>query len=309
MRAAVLTDYGVPAPGEWPDPPSAGDGEQVVEVAVAGLNPIDVAKAAGDFYGGKPPLPSIAGSEGVGSVSGRRVYFDRPVAPWGAMAERTVVEATALFDVPDDLDDGVAVACGIAGIAGWLPFESVDFAPGEHVLVLGASGAVGQVAVQVARLRGAGRIVAAARSSAGRERALELGADAAVDLGALDLGERMMDAAGNRIDVVIDPLWGAPVAAAAQAASTGARLVNIGQSAGAEAMLRSADVRGKGLRVFGHSNSHATTAKRRAAYGELTRYALSGELRFAVERVPLAQVAAAFERQRLSPNVKLVIVP
>lgn len=309
MRAAVLEEYGVPHPGEWLEPIARDPAHGVVDVAVAGLNPIDVTKAAGRFYGGNPPLPSIAGSEGVGALDGRKVYFSRSVVPFGSMAERTLVEVEGLFDVPEELDEAVAVSCGIAGLAGWLPFDKAELAAGEHVLVLGASGTVGQVAVQAARLRGAGRIVAAARSASGLERAVELGADATVNLADDDLPERLREAADGRIDVVIDPLWGAPIAAAAEAASHGARLVNLGQSAGAEATLTSADIRGKGLALIGHTNNHFPVEARRDAYRGLTRFAAAGELKFEIERIPLEDVAEAFVRQQASPNRKLVIVP
>src|SRR3712207_1930520 len=119
MDAAVLTELGTPAFTRF-DEPEAGPDQVVVEVRVAGVNPVDVAVAAGAFVT-KPPLPSVAGREGVGTVAGRRVWFDGCVAPFGSMAQRALVPADALYDVPDGLDDGVAVAMGIAGLAAWLP--------------------------------------------------------------------------------------------------------------------------------------------------------------------------------------------
>ena len=153
----------------------------------AGLNPVDVAICAGRFYAGKPPLPSVAGREGVGMLDGKRVYFDAPIAPFGSMAERALVDPGSTYPVPDGLDEGVAVALGISGLAAWLALTwRADLQPGEHVLVLGASGVLGQIAVQAAKLLGAARVVAAARSAEGLERCLALGADAAVRLGEPD---------------------------------------------------------------------------------------------------------------------------
>src|SRR5271155_2051774 len=187
MRAAVLQAYGVPSPDQFEEP-SAGLDQAVVEVLAAGLNPVDVAICAGRFYAGKPPLPSVAGREGVGMLDGKRVYFDAPIAPFGSMAERALVDPSSTYPVPDGLDEGVAVALGISGLAAWLALTwRAELQPGEHVLVLGASGVLGQIAVQAAKLLGAARVVAAARSAEGLERCLALGADAAVGLDQDDL--------------------------------------------------------------------------------------------------------------------------
>ena len=91
MRAAVLHEYGVPSPGSSRSPRPL-TGQAVVEVLAAGLNPVDVAICAGRFYAGKPPLPSVAGREGVGVLDGERVYFDAPIVPFGSMAERALVD-------------------------------------------------------------------------------------------------------------------------------------------------------------------------------------------------------------------------
>src|SRR3984957_20626192 len=157
MRAAVLRDYGVPGAGEFEEP-SAGSDQAIVEVLAAGLNPVDVAICAGRFYAGKPPLPSVAGREGVGMLDGARVYFDAPLAPFGSMAQRALIDPRASYPVPDGVADGVAVALGISGLAAWLALTwRAKLQPGEHVLVLAASGVLGQVAVQGATLLPGGR--------------------------------------------------------------------------------------------------------------------------------------------------------
>ncbi|HEX2233047.1 MAG TPA: zinc-binding alcohol dehydrogenase family protein [Thermoleophilaceae bacterium] len=311
MRAAVLSEYGVPSFGQF-DEPEPGDGQAVVEVSAAGLNPVDVVTATGQFYEGPPPLPSVPGKEGVGVLDGRRVYFGASVQPFGSMAERALVEPQNAFDLPDDLDDGLAVALGIAGLAGWLPLSwRARLEPGEHVLVLGASGVVGQIAVQAARLLGAGRLVAGARSREGLERARELGADEVVSLDqdADSLEAAIREAAGDRLDVVVDPLWAEPAVAAMKAARKWARIVQLGQSAGAEATIASSTVRGKSLTIMGHSNFAVPLHVRAEAYATMAAHAAAGKLRIDVEKIPLEEVEQAFARQKESPNHKLVLVP
>jgi NADPH:quinone reductase-like Zn-dependent oxidoreductase len=310
MRAAVLHEYGVPSAGEFQEP-SAGPDQAVVEVLAAGVNPVDVAISAGRFYAGKPPLPSIAGREGVGMLDGERVYFDSPIPPFGSMAERALVDPRSTYPLPDGLDEGVAVALGISGLAAWLALTwRAQLKEGEHVLVLGASGVLGQIAVQAAKLLGAARVVAAARSAEGLERCLALGADAAVRLGEPDdLAAAMSEAADGRIDVVVDPLFGEPFVAAINGASFGARLIQIGAGAGAEAMIPSAPIRGKMLVLMGHTNFAAPPEVKREAYNRMADLAARGEIVVDVDRIPLDQVADAWDRLAAGSHRKLVLVP
>jgi NADPH:quinone reductase-like Zn-dependent oxidoreductase len=310
MRAAVLHEYGAPSPDEFQEPVTGPD-QAVVEVLAAGLNPVDVAICAGRFYAGKPPLPSVAGREGVGTLGGERVYFDAPIAPFGSMAERALVDPRSTYPLPDGLDEGVAVALGISGLAAWLALTwRAQLREGEHVLVLGASGVLGQIAVQAAKLLGAARVVAAARSVEGLERCLALGADAAVRLGEPDdLPAALSQAAEDRIDVVIDPLYGEPFVAAVNAASFGARLVQIGAGAGAEATIPSAPIRGRMLVLMGHTNFAAPPEVKGQAYRRLAEAAAAGEILIDVDRIPLANVAEAWDRLVAGSHRKLVLVP
>jgi NADPH:quinone reductase-like Zn-dependent oxidoreductase len=310
MRAAVLEEYGVPRPGEFEDP-VAGDGQAVVDVLAAGLNPVDVAICAGRFYGGKPPLPSVAGREGVGVLDGTRVYFDAPVAPYGSMAQRALVDPGGTYPLPDGLDDGVAVALGISGLAAWLALDwRAQLKAGEHVLVLGASGVVGQIAVQAARQLGAARVVAAARSQDGLDRALSLGADAGVRLTEPEqLAGEFTQAADGRIDVVLDPLFGEPFVAALEAASFGARIVNLGQSASATATMPSAAIRGKMLVIMGHTNFAAPPDVKRSTYLRMAQLAGAGELRVDVGAGGGRRGAEAGEKLASGSHRKIVLVP
>src|SRR5215218_4703749 len=217
MRAAVLHEHGAtPRVGEFDDPGDAPDGV-CVQVAAAGLHHLDLHKATGTFYMGPPPLPSVVGTDGVGRLpDGMRVYFDTTIAPYGSMAERALVPEEATFEVAEDVDDAVAAALGNTGLGAWLALAwRSGLQPGETVLVLGATGAVGSVAVQAAKLLGAGRVVAAGLAEERLTATLERGADEIVELDRVDdLPKALRAAAGGGVDVTIDTLWGDPAAAA-----------------------------------------------------------------------------------------------
>jgi NADPH:quinone reductase-like Zn-dependent oxidoreductase len=308
VKAAVLHRHGEPPHCDQFDEPVGGNGHLVAEVAAAGVNHLDVLKASGRFYMGPPPVPSVVGSDGVGRLAdGRRVFFDSTEAPHGAMAERTLVTEDHLLDVPEAVEDEVAAALGNSGLAAWVALEwKAGLEPGETVLVLGATGAVGNVAVQAAKALGAGLVVAAARDGERLDRMRDRGADAIVPL---DLGEELTwalkGATRGGPDVIVDPLWGPPALAAMKAATPGARHVQIGHMAAPTLALPATAVRSVDLELLGFVLVHSPLPVRRAAYRRLTEM----ELEIDLERVPLTEVDQAWERQQEGPNAKLVIVP
>jgi NADPH:quinone reductase len=294
--------------------PSPEPGEKLVEVLAVPLNPIDVNAAAGRFYGGHPELPYIPGCECVGRVAGSGEVVSTHGAGLGTgrngcLAEQVAVPENALLPIPDGADPVVAGAFGIAGLAGWLPLAwRAPLGGGETVLVLGATGSVGLVAVQAAKIFGAGRIVAAGRSAEALERAREVGADETVMLGE-ENARRFREACGGQgADVIIDPLWGEPLAAALDAAARGARVVNVGQSAGPETTITSANVRGKELEILGYSNFGAPREVVEREYRRLVELAMAGDVRLDVERVPFEEAPEAWKRQAAGGRTKLVIV-
>lgn len=296
MRGARVREL-----GQAPEPAEV-EGGGPLEVAAVALNPLDLAVAAGRFYGGHPPIPYVPGCEAVGRREGRRVYVfgdGRGTVQDGFLVERTDHPVELESPVPDGVDDAVAAACGIAGLAGWIPVATrAPVRPEDRVLVLGATGTAGSVALQGARVLGAQRIVAAGRDRARLERARELGADEIVELGGDDLAGRLREACGgDGPSLVFDPLWGAPAAAAVEAAAPNARIVHLGQSAGPEATLLSSIVRGKQLSILGHSNFALSADARRQAYGELTAHVADGRIRVDVETYPLDRVAEAWAAQ------------
>ncbi|MGH2707146.1 MAG: quinone oxidoreductase family protein [Actinomycetota bacterium] len=322
MRAAVVEKIAQPPrPGEVAEP-ERGRGESLVEVRAASLNPIDLAIASGRFYAGPPQVPYVPGTEGSGVIlegetlpPGTRVRFEVQAGYGrnGALAERVGVADRDLIPLPETADDALAAALGIAGLAAWLALvHRAGLRAGETVLVLGASGALGQLAVQGAKLLGAGRVVAAARSRHGLERAASLGADAIVVLGdesREELAKRFRQAAGGEIDVVVDPLWGEPAMAALGALGLEGRLVNLGQSAAASANLTSAAVRGRMRAILGHSNLTTPPEVKADTYRTLLTHAMNGELTVDLEEVSLVEVTAAWERQAGFPSRKIVVRP
>jgi NADPH:quinone reductase-like Zn-dependent oxidoreductase len=312
VNAAVLHEHGkAPRYGPFEDP-EPQDGAVVVDVAAAGLHHLDLLKASGNFYMGPPPLPSAVGTDGVGRLEdGRRVYFDETVAPFGSMAERALARETALFDVDDAIDDVTAAALGNTGLGAWLAVSwRSGLQAGDTVLVLGC-GAFGSLALQVAKLHGAGRVVAADRGGKRLERMLERGADAVVALDAEDdLAAAFRKAADGDLDVTIDTLWGAPATAAIQAAGRHARHVQVGQLAGLEITLPAPAVRSVSLDLRGFSIAHPPPDVRQEGFLDLTRHVAAGDIAVDVEAVPLEQVESAWERQRQARgDAKLVLVP
>jgi NADPH2:quinone reductase len=306
VRAVRITELGTP-----PQTVEIGDAGDVEVLAVA-LNPIDLAVGSGRFPGGHPPLPYIPGCEAVGLVGGRRTYLFGEgfgVSRDGFLAERVDFPADRAFPVPDGVDDGLAVACGIAGVAGWVPLaRRAPVEPGDRVLVLGATGTVGSVAVQAARLLGAERIVAAGRDRAKLERTRELGADETVLLEEGDLVERFREACGgDGPTLVFDPLWGTPARAAVDAAARRARIVQLGQSAGPESTLTSGAIRLKELSILGHSNYVLSPQELRDAYLELLEHVAAGRIAIDYETFSLDEVAAAWHAQ--GAGAKAVIRP
>jgi len=322
MHAAVITRHGSPPQYRPHPPPRRREGEALVRVTAAPVNPLDLLCASGTSYFGPPGLPYVPGVQGVGTVAesgrlaqGQRVWFstDAGMRPGdGSMGQWCAVPETAMLPLPDRIADELAAALGLSAIAAWLALVRGGLQPGEHVLVLGASGTVGQVAVQAARLLGAARVVAACRDAHGRDRAASLGADAVADLSGDDAGQvaaRLAQAAGGRADLVIDPVWGPAAAAALTVMSPRGRLVNLGSAAGAVAGLSSAALRSGSLSVLGYTNNSASDERKAAVLTEILGHAAAGRLTTDWESFPLPEAAAAWSRCGTPPHAKGILIP
>ena len=323
MRAAVLTEPGTaPACGEHPDP-AAPDGGVLVRVTAAPIVPLDLLAASGTSYFGRPATPYVPGVQGVGVVErsaahapGTRVWFatSAGMAPGdGSMAELCAVPDRDVVPVTADVADDALAAIGLSGVAAWMILTArARMQPGEHVLVLGAGGAVGQAAVGAAKLLGAGRVVAVCRSEEAQERARQAGADAVVPLtGDVDsLTARFQDACNGKADVVVDPVFGIAATAASRVLAEGGRLVNLGGASGDAAQFSSSVLRSKSLQVLGYTNNALRPQERAAAVTAVAGHAAEGRLAVAHEVLPLDQVADAWRRQASGQaGVRLVLTP
>lgn len=295
MKAALVAEPGgVPVVDEVAAP-IGGDEDVVVQLEAASLNPVDIAIASGGFYAGHPPMPYVPAIEAVGRApDGSRVFVlgaGLGISRNGTCSEQFIAPRSTMMPLREDIDAGVAAALGTAALAGWLPVVwRAGVTAGETVIVLGATGTAGFIAVQAARLNGASHIVAAGRDPVRLE---QLGsfADEIVSLDDDDLAARFQAAAPDGADVVFDALWGEPLEAALTATSVGGRVVHIGQSASATAQLSSAVVRGRQLTIIGYSNFGVPRTELEQAYGLMVDLAVTGELVLPVIQHPLDDIA------------------
>ncbi len=323
MPAAVIRKHAAPPEYLFRPLPRRGPGQALVRVTAAPISPLDLLCASGTSYFGAPQLPYIPGVQGIGVVMeadalapGQRVWFscDAGMKPGdGSMALYCVIDESAALALPGQIEDDLAAALGLSAIAAWMALTwRGHLQPGEQVLVLGASGAVGQVAVQAAKLLGAGRVIAASRDAAARERALTRGADAVVDLTGDDVGEisgRIAAACDGPLHLIIDPVWGIPAEAAARVLAAEGRLVNIGSAAGPAVRFESAILRSRVHAILGYTNNALTHEQKAQALTEVLTHAAAGRCTVERETVPLAQVAAAWERQAAFARRKIILVP
>ena len=313
MLAAVMTTGGAPACVPFADP-GAREGAAIVEVKAAALTRFDIAVASGRHYIKPPQERFILGREGVGRLEdGRRVYFNSQAClwPYGSMAGLTLVDPGCLLEVPDGPPDALAAALGNAGLAAWLPLSwRAHLQPGETVLVLGATGLSGLIAVAAARLLGAGRVVAAGRDPAALQRCRELGADAVVNLNqTADLTSAYRDAAGGTIDIVLDYLCGPPVEATLDALGKHGRIVHIGTTVAADMTLAGQSLRRTSADIMGFAYYHAPLKAQQDAYLALCQHAAQGRITIDHAELPLSGIREAWDRQLGGSRARLVMVP
>ncbi|HJU50959.1 MAG TPA: zinc-binding alcohol dehydrogenase family protein [Acidimicrobiia bacterium] len=316
MRAAHVKAIGaLPEPVELSEP-SAADGQALIAVTSAALNPVELRVASGRMPGGRTPY--VPGLEGVGTVvrsstipEGTRVRFENDLPGFGkdgAVREIAVAEEATLVELPSSIDDSIAAAAGVVGVTAELALRLAGMQGGERVAVLGATGGVGQMATQLAAIRGAASLVAVGRHRPTLDWLQSHGATASFALTeSTDLANNLIEAAGGPLDIVVDPLWGAPAMGAILALADGGRIVNVGNTAGTDVELPLQALRKTRSAVMGLSSGWMPMPEKLDAYRFVIGKLAAGTLELNVERVPLASIGSAWSRQEQFPHSKIVI--
>ncbi len=318
VRAGVVDAPGAePRLGSVALPPRTA-GTTLVAVVAAPVNPLDLLIASGSFHSARHDAPYVPGSECVGVVlasdahaAGTWVYAECHASPDspGAFAAQVLVADEDVLPLPDGIDPVHAAAVGNSGVAAYLPLVDIaGLRAGETVLVLGATGAVGQLAVQIARGVGAGRVVGVGRDPVALQRLLALGADDVVGLRTDetrdDLAARLLTAAGA-VDVVLDGVYGLPLEAALLVCAPRARVVNVGNLAGATAQIPAGMLRGRQITLSGFAGLHIPLQDKRVALTALW----AGDLQLETRTFILDELPEAWRAQAASPHGNCVVVP
>jgi len=305
MKAAVVMEAGTgPVYGEFAEP-VAGEGEQRIAVTAAAISHATRGRAAGRHYSATNRYPLIPGIDGVGRLAdGQRVYFAGPRAPFGSMAGVAVASAALCVPLPDGVDDVTAAAIANPGMSSWAALQRrAGLQPGQTVLVNGATGVAGRLAVQIARHLGAGRVIATGRDAATLQRVAALGADATISLLQEDaaLEDALKAEFARGVDVVIDYLWGPSaeqlLIAGAKTGPDGRpiRFVQVGSASSEDITLPGAVLRGSAIELMGSGIGSVSIDGLVATVAEMLATVGPASLEIATKAVPLAEVERAWD--------------
>lgn len=318
MKAAIVTGPGMtPIYGDFDEPP-AKEGEERIAVTASALSQLTKGRASGSHYSASGRFPTIPGVDGVGrTADGHRVYFVLPEAPFGAMAEYVTIRRARCIPLPEGLDDVTAAAIANPGMSSWAALkERACLVAGENVLIHGATGVAGRLAVQIAKYMGAKKVIAAGRNAQALEELRALGADATVSL--LLPPEELEAAfreqfAGDGVHVVLDYLWGPSAetlivaAAKADREEIPVRYVNIGSMAGAEIKLPAAALRSTDLKLMGSGIGSVPVAGLLGSIRGVFEATGPGNFQIETKAVPLADVEANWNKESGSSRVVFVV--
>ncbi len=316
MNAAIVTPGQAPQYGYFADP-AAGEKEQIIQVKAAAIHHVVKSIAAGKHYSAGGDQPFIPGVDGIGLLAdGSRVYFGAVRKPYGTFAELSITTPGWHIPVPDNLTDATAAAIFNPAMSSWMALTyRAQLQQGETVLVLGATGTSGQLAVQVAKLLGAGKVIAAGRNKAVLEKLRGLGADECI---ALDQSpENLVKAfATQPYDVVLDYLWGEPVMALITALMTKSmaketprtRLIQVGAMAGDPISLPSGALRSSRLEILGSGIGSVSIDAIFKMLPEIMKNAAEGKLQINTIEMPLREISAAWTRE-VPGGSRLVLIP
>ncbi len=306
MKAAIVQGTGqTPVYGDFAEPvPSSG--ENRITVTAAAISQVVKSRASGAHYSSSGRFPFVVGIDGVGRLDdGSRVYFVMPTAPHGSMAERTVVASAQCLAIPDDLDDVTAAAIANPGMSSWAAYtERAKLKAGETVLVNGATGTAGRLAVQIAKHLGAKKVIATGRNTDALQAVAALGADVVIPLvedgAALEESFKQQFAEG--VDVVIDYLWGKSAecllvaGAKAGAEAVPIRFVQVGSTSGLDITLPSAVLRSSAIELMGSGIGSVPPARLINAIGQLLLAVVPCGFKVATTPVPLSEVEQAWPK-------------
>jgi NADPH:quinone reductase-like Zn-dependent oxidoreductase len=319
MKAAVVTSFDEPPhylDFEVPAPRSSGD--YLVDVLAVGLHPRVRTGASGAHYTSTRTLPMIPGIDGVGRrPDGKLVYFATDDDAVGSMAEKTVVDPRRALELPDDADVAMIAAAMNPAMSSWVALRRrVTIQPAQSVLVLGATGNAGRMAVQIAKRLGAGRVVGAGRDRERLDALLSVGADQVVRLTddlvttAADLG-----AAASEVDIVVDYLWGESAASTMRALlkrrsdrSNALDWIQIGAITGPTIELPSVFLRSANLRIQGSGQGSVSPAAYLAELPSLVEEISAGTISVRTKPEPLASVERIWTGHDV-PGTRIVLVP
>jgi NADPH:quinone reductase-like Zn-dependent oxidoreductase len=312
MHAGIVHEVnGTPRWEEFPEP-KGSTAEPLIEVSTAAIGPSELMRVSnwGASYYGPFKGPKVMGGEGIGRLEdGTRIYFGHSTAPYGAVAHRTIVAHEEIWPIPDALTDDQILPLAITGTGALIPMEEARIQRGERVLILGATGPLGQIALQLARIMGAGEVVAAARREESLRRVVERGfADRFIRLGEGRDEAVLKDGSNGGFHFVLDCVYGDTMVAALKATARGGRVLSISNVGG---RIASVDLRDLIFRTHsGVATGIRPAAERRAAFERLLGYAMDGSLK-PVDTVGyrFAEIAQAWAVQSNGPNAKILLRP
>ncbi len=320
MNAAVVHAFDAPPRYTFFAEPVPAEGEMVVSVTAAGLHPIVKGLASGTHYGSTGELPFIAGIDGVGRrQDGTRVYFGSARSPFGTFSERGLASVRMCLPVPGELDDVTAAGIANPAMSSWVALTvRAQFVTGESVLILGATGVAGQLAVQIAKCLGARRVIAAGRNPEALENLKTLGADSVISLDQKHdalVSSLRREWADDGVDVVLDYLWGHPAQAVLEAisqkglrrAASRLRFIQIGESAGKTITLSAASLRSSGLELLGSGFGSASIERIFQALADFFQLAAKTPFQFNAIAAPLRDVEALWNTDK--HGARLVFQP
>ena len=313
MKAAIVPQAGrAPVYGDFNEPAPAV-GESRVVVTAAALSPVVKARASGTHYSASGSFPIGVGIDGVGRLDdGSRVHFFLPRAPYGSMAEKVVVPSSQCAIVPDGLDDITAAAIAIPGMSSWVALkERASFTVGETVLVNGATGTSGRLAVRVAKYLGATKVIATGRQAAKLQSIKALGADETILLNEnRDALENTFKEGG--VDIVLDYLWGQSaecllIAGSRAGTDKPIRFIQIGTASGANISLSGAILRSTAIELKGSGLGSVPVNRIVRGIEEMLHAAVVGRFQMATKPIPLSEVERVWSSDAYMPRVVFTI--